>query len=93
VILTALTTWAAVQSLSRLGAPSSATQSVAGENRLFRAERRPQNTNIGYARPEAGRILLTSAGHAGVTADDRNFKYCFQRTASQRRCNRGELPR
>jgi hypothetical protein len=70
--------WA--QSLSRLGAPSSATQSVAGENliaydldRLFRAERRPQNTNIGYARSEAGRILLTSAGHAGITADDRNY--------------------
>jgi hypothetical protein len=80
VILTALTAWAAAQSLSRLGAPSSATQSVAGENliaydldRLFRAERRPQNTDLGYARSEAGRILLTSAGHTGVTADDRNY--------------------
>jgi hypothetical protein len=80
IILTALTTLAAAQSLSRLNAPSSATQSVAGESliaydldRLFRAERRPQNTNIGYARSEAARILLTSAGHTGVTADDRNY--------------------
>jgi hypothetical protein len=80
VILTALTTLAALQSFSRLAAPSSATQSVAGENliaydldRLFRAERRPQNTDIGYARSEAGRILLTSAGHTGVTPDDRNY--------------------
>ncbi len=80
VSLTALITWGAVQSLSRLGAPSSATQSVAGENliafdldRLFRAERRPQNTDIRYARSEAGRILLTSAGHTGVAPDDRNY--------------------
>jgi hypothetical protein len=80
VILTALITLTAAQSLSRVGAPSSATQSVAGENliaydldRLFRAERRPQNTNIGYARSEAARILLTSAGHTGVTPDDRNY--------------------
>lgn len=80
VILTALTTWAVAQSLSRLAAPSSATQSVAGENliaydldRLFRAERRPQNTDIRYARSEAARILLTSTGHTGVTPDDRNY--------------------
>jgi hypothetical protein len=80
VLLTALTTWATAQSLSRLGAPSSATQSVAGENfvaydldRLFRADRRPQNTNIRYARSEAARILLTSAGHTGITLDDRNY--------------------
>jgi hypothetical protein len=80
VFLTALTTWATAQSLSRLGAPSSATQSVAGENliaydldRLFRAERRPQNTNIQYARSEAARILLTSAGHTSITVDDRNY--------------------
>jgi hypothetical protein len=80
VFLTALTTWATAQSLSRLGTPSSTTQSVAGENliaydldRLFRAERRPQNTNIQYARSEAARILLTSAGHTGITADDRNY--------------------
>ena len=80
IILTAAITWAAAQSLTRLGAPSSASQSAAGENliafdldRLFRAERRPQNTDIRYARSEASRILLTSAGHTGVTPDDRNY--------------------
>jgi hypothetical protein len=80
VILTGLVTLAAAQSLSRLGAPASATQSAGAENliaydldRLFRADRRPPNTDIRYARSEAGRILLTSAGHTGVTADDRNY--------------------
>ena len=80
IILTAAITWAAAQSLTRLGAPSSASQSAAGENliafdldRLFRAERRPQNSDIRYARSEASRILLTSAGHTGVTPDDRNY--------------------
>jgi hypothetical protein len=80
IILTAAITWAAAQSLTQLGAPSSASQSVTGENRiafdldrLFRAERRPQNTDIRYARSEASRILLTSAGHTGVTPDDRNY--------------------
>jgi hypothetical protein len=42
-------------------------------DRLFRAERRPQNSNLQYARSEAGRILLTSAGHTGVSADDRSY--------------------
>jgi hypothetical protein len=41
VILTAVTTLAAAQSFSRLGAPSSATQSVAGENpRDFKLSRK-----------------------------------------------------
>jgi hypothetical protein len=80
IILTAFIAWAAAQSFTRLGAPSTATQSVAGENliafdldRLFRAERRPQNIDIGYARSEASRILLTSAGHTGITSEDRNY--------------------
>ena len=80
IILTAFIAWAAAQSLARLGVPSGASQSVAGENliafdldRLFRAERRPPNTDIRYARSEASRILLTGAGHTGVTAEDRNY--------------------
>jgi hypothetical protein len=82
--LTVLLTWATAQSLSRLAAPSGgppgAAQSVAGENliafeldRLFRAERRPQNTDLTYARPEAARILLSSAGHSGVAPEDRAY--------------------
>jgi hypothetical protein len=84
ILLTALFAWAAAQSLSRLAAPSGGptgtAQSVAGENiiafdldRLFRAERRPQNTDLTYARSEAARILLTSAGHNGVNSDDRAY--------------------
>jgi len=60
---------------------------VAGENligfdldRLFRAERRPQSADLSYARSEAARILLTSAGHDGMSADDR--AYLVRLTAS-----------
>jgi hypothetical protein len=91
IVLTALLTWATVQSLTRLatpsGGPTGTAQSVAGENiiaydldRLFRAERRPQSADLTYARSEAGRILLTSAGHGGVTSDDR--AYLIRLTAS-----------
>ena len=80
IILTAFIAWAVAQSLTRLGVPSGVNQSVAGENliafdldRLFRADRRPENTNIRYARSEASRILLTSAAHTGVTPEDRNY--------------------
>ena len=83
IVLTVLMTWAAAQSLARVVAPSGgsgAAQSVAGENliaydldQLFRAERRPQNVDLGYARSEAARILLTTAGHAGITPDDRAY--------------------
>lgn len=91
LILMALLASAAAQSFARLGAasggPTGAAQSVAGENliafdldRVFRAERRPQNTDLTYARSEAARILLSSAGHNGVSADDR--AYLAQITAS-----------
>ncbi len=91
IVLTVLMTMGAAQSLTRLVAPSAGgpgtAQSVAGENliaydldRLFRAERRPQNADLTYARSEAARILLTSAGHSGMTGDDR--AYLIQLTAS-----------
>jgi hypothetical protein len=91
IALTVLMAWAAAQSLSRLAAPSGGPagsgQSVAAENlnaydldRLFRAPRRPQNVDLVYARSEAGRILLTSAGHSGVNPDDR--AYLAQLTAN-----------
>ncbi len=83
ILITVLMTWASAQSLARVVAPSGgsgAAQSVAGENliaydldQLFRAERRPQNIDLGYARSEAARILLTTAGHAGITPDDRAY--------------------
>jgi hypothetical protein len=84
IVLTVLMTWAATQSVARVVAPSAgspgAAQSVAGENliaydldQLFRADRRPQNVDLAYARSEAARILLTTAGHAGITPDDRAY--------------------
>jgi len=81
IVLTVLMTWAVAQSLTRLAAPSTPpASSVAGENiiafdldRLFRAERRPQNQDLTYARSEAARILLTSGGHSGVSSDDRAY--------------------
>jgi hypothetical protein len=84
LVLTVLMAWLTAQSLARLaapaGGPQGSAQAVAGENiiayeldHLFRAERRPENVDLSYARSEAGRILLTSAGPTGVSADDRGY--------------------
>jgi hypothetical protein len=84
LILTVLMAWASAQALTRAAAPSAASpgaaQSVAGENiiaydldRLFRSERRPPNADISYPRSEAARILLTTAGHTGITGEDRGY--------------------
>jgi hypothetical protein len=42
-------------------------------DRLFRSPRRAPNADIGAERAEAGRILLTSSSHDGVSADDRSY--------------------
>lgn len=84
IILTVLLSWAAAQSATRLAVPSAgqagSAQSVAGENiiafdldRLFRAEKRPQNIDLTYARSEAARILLSAAGHSGILPEDRTY--------------------
>jgi hypothetical protein len=50
-------------------------------DRLFRSTRRSPNVDVGRAdRAEAGRILLTSSGHDGVSTDDRG--YLVQQAAS-----------
>jgi hypothetical protein len=83
LMLTVLMTWATAQSLTRLSAPSGGqsgtAQSVAGENiiafdldRLFRSDR-PQTADLSYARSQAARILLTTAGHSGISGDDRAY--------------------
>jgi hypothetical protein len=82
-LLTAVIGLAAAQSLTRLAAPSAGqagtSTSVGGENliafdldRLFRAERRPNN-DLEYPRAEAARILLTTASHRGMQPDDRAY--------------------
>jgi len=40
---------------------------------LFRATRRPPTNELAPARAEAGRILLTSSSHSGVSTDDRAY--------------------
>ena len=80
MVITVLMASAAAQSLTRLAAPAGTTQSVAGENviafdldRLFRADKRPPNADLNYARSEAARILLTTASHRGIQTDDRAY--------------------
>jgi hypothetical protein len=82
MVLTVLMVAAAALSIQRAASPGGgsvgATQSIAGENliafdldRLFRAEQRPPQSDVAYARSEAARILLTSSSHVGVLPDDR----------------------
>ena len=42
-------------------------------DKLFRAPRRAPNVDLRDARAEAGRILLTSSSHSGVSTDDRAY--------------------
>jgi hypothetical protein len=84
LILTVLMSWVAAQTVTRLAAPTAgpagSAQSVAGENviafdldRLFRADKRPPNVDLTYARSEAARILLSASSHRGVLPDDRAY--------------------
>jgi hypothetical protein len=80
MVITVLMASAAAQSLTRLTAPAGSAQSVAGESiiafdldRLFRADKRPPNADLSYARSEAARILLTTASHRGIQSDDRAY--------------------
>jgi hypothetical protein len=40
---------------------------------LFRSARRPPNLDLAPLRAEAGRVLMTSSGHSGVSSDDRAY--------------------
>ena len=42
-------------------------------DKLFRAPRRAPNIDLREARAEAGRVLMTSSSHSGVSADDRTY--------------------
>lgn len=42
-------------------------------DRMFRPVRRPANVDIAEARAEAGRILLTTSSHMGITTEDRAY--------------------
>ncbi|WP_407189560.1 hypothetical protein [Bradyrhizobium centrosematis] len=42
-------------------------------DKLFRAPRRAPNVDLREARAEAGRILMTSSSHSGISTDDRAY--------------------
>jgi hypothetical protein len=59
-----------------LTAPTSTTEPAVVSyeiDHLLRAARRPPNIDLAPARAEAGRILLTSSSHSGVSSDDRAY--------------------
>src|SRR5215207_3284259 len=66
---------AAVNRPSAVGANASAAEPLLSYelDRLFRSARRPPNVDLRSDRAEAGRILLTSSGHDGVSTDDRAY--------------------
>ena len=75
VLGTALAAAVGSSALTRSSASLPAARSSAAEpllsyelDRLFRPVRRPANIDLVPERAEAGRILLTSSGHSGVTS-------------------------
>lgn len=82
-VLIGLLLTAAIAGLATIGSrsqPASRNSTSAAEpvlsyelDRLFRAPRRPPNVDLTNERAEAGRILLTSAGHSGVAPEDRAY--------------------
>ena len=75
VLLTAFIGMAANRP-SALATPPSATEpSILSYeiDQLFRTGRKPANVDLTPARAEAGRILLTSSSHIGVTTEDRSY--------------------
>jgi hypothetical protein len=81
VVITGLVAAASAASLaSKAVQPATSPEATTGEpliayelDRLFRAERRPANSDLAYSRAEAGRILLAAAGRQGITPDDRAY--------------------
>ena len=75
-----LATLIAAATVSRTSSARSVLQASAAEpllsyeiDRLFRAGRRAPNVDLSAERAEAGRILLTTSSHSGLTSDDRGY--------------------
>jgi hypothetical protein len=49
---------------------------------LFRSARRPANLDLTPLRAEAGRVLMTSSSHSGVSSDDRSYLVQLVTTAT-----------
>jgi hypothetical protein len=60
---------------ARSGSQTSAAEPLLSYelDRLFRAARRAPNVDLSAERAEAGRILLTTSSHAGISSDDRAY--------------------
>jgi hypothetical protein len=74
-------------SLPRTTVTTSASRASSAEpllsyelDKLFRAGRKTPTADLSSERAEAGRILLTTSGHQGISADDRT--YLVQQVAS-----------
>jgi hypothetical protein len=75
-----LATWIGAATVSRTSPVRGPAQASAAEpllsyelDRLFRAGRRAPNLDPSAERAEAGRILLTTSSHSGMSADDRIY--------------------
>ena len=75
-----LATLLGAATVSRTSPARSVSQTSAAEpllsyelDRLFRAARRAPNVDLSAERAEAGRILLTTSSHTGVSSDDRAY--------------------
>jgi hypothetical protein len=75
-----LATLLGAATISRTSPARSVSQTSAAEpllsyelDRLFRAARRAPNVDLSSERAEAGRILLTTSSHTGISSDDRAY--------------------
>jgi hypothetical protein len=76
----ALTAAVGAITVSRALPAASAPNATAAEpllsyelDKLFRSARRPANVDMNSGRAEAGRILMTSSSHNGVSGEDRTY--------------------
>ncbi len=75
-----IATWIGAATVNRTSPARSAAQTSAAEpllsyelDRLFRVSRRAPNVDLSAERAEAGRVLLTTSSHSGMSADDRTY--------------------
>src|SRR6185312_11844848 len=75
-----LATWIGAATVNRTSSMRGPVQASAAEpllsyelDRLFRAGRRAPNVDLSAERAEAGRILLTTSSHSGMSSDDRTY--------------------
>ena len=74
--LAALIAYGAASRPSSLTEPATTTEPavISSEiDHLFRAERQPPSVDLAPLRAQAGRVLMTSSSHSGVSADDRTY--------------------